>query len=54
MLSAGRGSAQVVPRLHEARLQVDSLIFEGVHQGVLVTLMSVGSHYGGVDFDAIG
>ena len=33
---------------------MDSLISEGVHRGAHVALTSVGSHYGGVDFDAIG
>jgi len=33
---------------------VDPLIFEGVRCGVHAALTSVGSHYGGVDFDPIG
>jgi hypothetical protein len=33
---------------------VDSLIFEGVHHGVLAVLTSVGSYYGGTDFDVAG
>ena len=33
---------------------MDSLISEGVRCGIHAALMSVGSHYGGVDFDAFG
>jgi hypothetical protein len=33
---------------------VDSLISEGVHHGAHATLVSVGSHYSGVDFEVIG
>ena len=33
---------------------MDSLISEGVHQGAHAALTSVGSHYGGVDFDVFG
>ena len=54
MLGVGRGSAQLAPRLDEARLQVDSLISKGVHRDALAALTSVGSHYGGVDFDVVG
>ena len=40
--------------LDEAHLHVDSLISKGVRRGALATLTSVGSHYGGVDFDVVG
>ena len=33
---------------------MDPLISEGVRCGMHVTLMSVGSHYDGVNFDAVG
>ena len=33
---------------------MDSLILEGVHCGSHTTSTSVGSHYGGVDFNAVG
>jgi hypothetical protein len=54
VLGAGRGSAQLVPHLDEAHFQVDSLISKGVRYGAHATLMSVSSHYGSIDFDAIG
>ena len=54
MLDAGRGSAQLPLCLDEARLHVDSLISKGFHHGTLATLMSVGSHYNGIDFEVIG
>jgi len=41
-------------RLDEARLQVGPLISEGIHYGVLAALTSVGSHYDGIDFEAVG
>jgi hypothetical protein len=43
-----------MPLLDEAHLHGDSLISEGVCHGALAALMSVGSHYGGINFDAIG
>ena len=42
-----------MPRLDKACLQVDLLISEGVRYGAHATLTSIGSHYGGVNFDAI-
>jgi uncharacterized protein (DUF2236 family) len=54
VLGASRGSAQLAHRLDEAHFQVDSLISEGVHCGAHATLMSVGLHCGGIDFDAVG
>ena len=33
---------------------MDPLISEGVRNGMHVALMSVGSHYDGVNFDAVG
>ena len=54
VLGTGQGSAQLASHLDEARLQVDSLISEGVRQGAHTALMSVGLHYGGVDFEAVG
>ena len=54
MLAIGRGNAQLVLRLDEARLQVDPLISEGIHCGVHTALMLVGSHYGSFDFDLVG
>ena len=33
---------------------MDSLISKGVHYGAHVALTSVGSHYGGINFDAVG
>ena len=54
VLGAGRGSA-LLPLCHdEARLHVDSLISEGFRHGALAALMSVGSHYNGVDFEVVG
>ena len=53
VLGTNRGNTQLVSHLDEGRFQVDSL-FEGVRCGTLATLTSVGSHYGGVNFDAIG
>ena len=54
MLGAGRGSALLPLRLDEARLHVDSLIFEGFHHGALAALTWVGLHYNSVDFEVIG
>jgi len=54
VLSAGQGNAQLMPHLDEARLHVDSLIFEGVHRGAQAALTSVVSHYNGVNLEAIG
>ena len=54
VLSTGQGSAQLSLRLDEARLHVDSLIFEGLHRGALPALTSVGLHYNGVDFEVTG
>jgi hypothetical protein len=54
MLGTGRGNAQLALHLDNAFLQVDPLIFEGAHCGAHATLTSVGSHYGGVNFDAVG
>jgi len=53
VLGAGRGSAQLSLRLDEARLHVDSLISKGAHRGAHAALVSVGSHYSGVDFEII-
>ena len=53
MLGTGRGSAQLSLRLDEAHLHVDSLIFEGAHRGAHAALVSIGSHYDGVDFIVI-
>lgn len=54
VLGADQGNAQLALHLDEARLQVDPLISEGVHCGVLIALTSVGSHYDGIDYDAVG
>jgi hypothetical protein len=54
VLGASQGSAQLAHRLDDARFQVDSLISEGVHCGAHAALMSIGLHYGGIDFDAVG
>jgi hypothetical protein len=54
VLGTDQGSAQLSLRLDEAHLHVDSLISKGVHRGTHVTLVLVGSHYGGVDFKVIG
>ena len=54
VLGAGRGSAQLAHHLDEARFQVDSLISKGVRYGAHAALMSVGLHYDGVNFDAVG
>ena len=43
-----------MPHLDETRPQVDSLIFNGVRCGAHAALTSVGSHYGSVNFDAVG
>ena len=54
MLGVGRGNAQLVLHLDKVRLQVGPLISEGIHYGVLAALTSVGSHYDGIDFEAVG
>ena len=54
MLYADRGNAHLVPCLNEAHLHVDSLISKEVRRGAHTALTSVGSHYGGGDFDAVG
>lgn len=54
MLCADRGSTQLALRLDEAHHRVDLLISVGVRSGVLAALTSVGSHYDGVDYDAVG
>ena len=54
MLGAGRGSAQLTLHLDKAHLRMDSLISEGVCRGAHAALVSVGSHYGGVDFKVVG
>ena len=54
VLRAGRGNAQLVLRLDEARLQVDPLISEGIRCDIHAALTLVGSHYGSIDFDAVG
>jgi hypothetical protein len=54
VLGTSRGSPQLACRLDKARFQVDSLISEGVRCGAHAALTSVDSHYGGVNFDAIG
>jgi hypothetical protein len=51
MLDIGLGNALLVPCLDEARLHMDSLISEGDRHHA--TLMLVGSHYGGIDFDVV-
>lgn len=52
MLGAGRADSQLALCLDEARHRC--LISEGIHSGVLAALTSIGSHYNGVDFDAVG
>ena len=54
VLGAGQGSTQLALRLVEARHQVDPLVSARVHSGVLAALMSVVSHYEGIDYDAVG
>ena len=54
VLGAGRGNAQLVPHLDEAHHHMDSLISKGVRCGAHAALTSVGSHFGNIDFDAIG
>ena len=54
VLGVSRGSAQLALRLNMARHRVDPLVSIGVRSGVLVTLTSVGSHYEGVVYDAVG
>ena len=54
MLGTGQGSSQLVLRLDEARHLVDLLVSEEDHSGMLAALTSVGSHYDGMDFDAMG
>ena len=54
MLCADRGNAQLVPCLNEAHLHVDSLISKEVCCGAHTALTSVGSHYSGSDFHAVG
>ena len=43
-----------MPHLDKAHLHVDSLISNGVCHGAHAALTLVGSHFGNVDFDAIG
>lgn len=54
MVGASRGSTQLAPRLDEARYRVDLLVSAGVRSSVLTALTLVGSHYDGVDYDAVG
>ena len=54
MLGADQGSAQLALHLDEARHWVDPLVSTGVRSGVLMALMTVGSHYEGIDYDAMG
>ena len=54
MHSAGRGNTQLVLCLDESCLQVDPPISKGIRCDVHTTLTSVDSHYGGIDFDAVG
>jgi hypothetical protein len=54
VLGTSRGSPQLACHLDKACFQVDSLVSEGVHYGAHAALTSVDSHYGGVNFDAIG
>jgi len=51
---AGRGNTQLVLHLDEARLEVDPPISRGIRCGVHATLTSVSSHYGSINFDAVG
>lgn len=53
MLGASWGSAQLILCLDEAHLHTDSLISEGACHGDHAALVSVGSHYNGVDFKII-
>lgn len=53
MLGTGRGDSQLALHLDKAYLQVDPLIFKGVHCSIHAALMLVSSHYGGINFDAI-
>ena len=54
MLGASQGSTQLALCLDEAHKQVDPLVSAGVGSSVLAALTSVGSHYEGVDYDAMG
>jgi hypothetical protein len=54
VLDAGGGNAQLALRLDEAHHRVDLLIFEGIHSIVLAALMLIGSHYDGMDYNAVG
>ena len=54
MLGTGSGNAQLSLHLDKARHHVDSLISEGARRGAHAALVSVGSHYCGVDFKIIG
>ena len=54
VLGINQGNTQLVSHLDEARFQVDSLSYEGVHCGTLAALTSVSLYYGGINFDAIG
>ena len=54
VLGASQGCAQLALRLDEARYRVDPLVSTGVRSGVLMALMTVGSHYEGIDYDAMG
>ena len=40
--------------LDEAHHQVDPLVSTGVHSGMLEALTSIGSHYDGMDYRAVG
>ena len=54
MLDVGRESAQLASHLDEARRQVDPLMSARVQSGMLASLTSIGSHYDGMDYDAMG
>ena len=53
VLDAGRGNTQLALCLDEACLYVHSLISKGVHRGTHIALMSVNSHYSGVNFEVV-
>lgn len=55
MLSIDRADTQLVLRIDETRLWADLLLIsKGIHSGVLAALTSICSHYGGIDYNALG
>jgi hypothetical protein len=55
MLGIDGADTQLVLHIDEARLRADLLLIsEGICSGVHTALTSIFSHYGGIDYDALG